>query len=124
MPPRVAIIDLITRRPADDAFILVAVEEGPWEDELFESHRDRLELRLRDYIQCIVSGGLADEYPESYGKPVVVRLNCFGTPDALTRAVFQRLEEQTLKSPEVHRALESRLVARFAFEYNWRRLPG
>lgn len=125
MTTRLATIDLVTHRPIDDAFILVLVEEGPWHDGDVEGQLRRLQNRLCDYLDIAVDGHLAAKFPQSQGKAVVFRLNCYGTPDAPVRDFFAAFTARVAESPGMQQALKTKgFVARVGFEYHWHPLTG
>jgi uncharacterized protein DUF6572 len=122
MTTRRVTIDLVTERPSDGAFILVLVEEGPWADET-DGHLQRIQGRLYDCVDAAVHGHLAARYPESRGKPAVIRLNCYDTPDRPVREFMKRFAECIAESEEVQRDMAAqRFVQSLVFEYNWRTL--
>jgi hypothetical protein len=75
MTTRRLTIDLVTDRPTDGAFILVLVEEGPWDPDETDVQLRRIQDRLYDCVDAAVDGHLAGKYPDSRGKPVVIRLD-------------------------------------------------
>jgi hypothetical protein len=50
----------------------------------------RVQDRLYSALEVILDGILAGLYPETKGKAVVLRLECWGTPDAPVRDFFER----------------------------------
>lgn len=116
-------IDLVTQRPSDGAFILVLVEEGPWGPDAVEGQLRRIQDRLHDCVDVAVDGHLAAKYPDSHGKAVVIRLDCYDTPDKPVRAFMKRFVESIANSEEVQRDLIAQgFVTSLGFEYNRRTL--
>jgi hypothetical protein len=50
----------------------------------------RVQDRLYSALEVILDGKLAELYPETAKQAVVVRLECWGTPDAPVRDFFER----------------------------------
>jgi hypothetical protein len=96
-----ATIDLVTYDLKRDAHILVAVEQG---DGSADSLR-RLQERLYDYVDIAVDGVLAQKYPESRGKSVVIRLDCYDTPRDACEQFFSRFAKHIHSSREVQAAI-------------------
>jgi hypothetical protein len=118
-PRRRFTVDLITNRPSDGAFILVLVEEGPWDADETELQLRRLQDRLYDCVDTAIDGHLAAKYPDSRGKPVVIRVDCYDTPDQPLRDFIERFSEHIVKSEEVQRDLASQgFVRSLSVEYN------
>src|SRR5262245_65995942 len=107
MTTRRLTIDLVTERPSDGAFILVLVEEGPWGPDEAEGQLGRIQDRLYDCVDTAVDGHLAAKYPDSRGKPVVIRVDYHDTPDQPLRDFIERFAEHIVKSEEVQRDLAS-----------------
>ena|ERR1700722_12733453 len=109
-------IDLVTYDPKRDAHILVAVETG---DGSTDSLR-RLQERLHDYVDIAVDGFLAQKYPESRGKSVVIRLDCYDMPRETCEQFFFRFAEFVHSSREIQAAIaEHGHIKDIDFEFNW-----
>lgn len=50
-----ATIDLVTKRP-DGAFVMVLVEQGPWDEADVTQHLRRVQDRLYDYVEIAIDG--------------------------------------------------------------------
>jgi hypothetical protein len=117
-------IDLVTERP-DGAYVLVLVEHGPWALDATQAHLRRIQDRLYDCVDAAVDGHLAGKYPDSRGRPVVIRLDCFDTPDGPVRDFMERFGEAIANSEQVLRDLTAQgFVRSLGFEYNRRTLGG
>lgn len=115
-----ATINLITHDPKRDAYVLVMVEHGDRADYSL----DRLQQRLYDFVDIAVSGLLAEKYPESRGKSVVIRLDCYDTPKDECESLLFRFAEHVYKSESVRAAIaEEGHVKDLDFEFNWQHLP-
>jgi hypothetical protein len=120
MAKRQVQVDAITQRPSDGAYILVLIEQGPWGRKRVETQLRRLQGRLYDYLDIAVDGHLAALHPESKGKPVVIRLDCYDTPDAPIREFMAAFSEHVNADKAIQRAIKTGgLVESIAFEYNW-----
>jgi hypothetical protein len=118
-------IDLVTERPSDGAFILLLVEEGPWGTDETELQLRRIQDRLYNCVDAAVDGHLAGKYPDSRGKAVVIRLDCYDIPDRPVREFIKRFAESIENSEEVQRDLIAHgFVRSLAFEYSRRTVEG
>jgi hypothetical protein len=62
---------------------------------------------------------LARLYPKSRGKPAVVRLDCYDTPDAPLREFVEQFTARVRESAEFERVLkEEGFITSLRFEYN------
>lgn len=113
-------IEAITRRP-DGAYVLVLVEQGPWNHDAVNSHMRRIQQRLNDCLSLALFGGLAAAFPETAEMPVIVRLDCYDTPDANIRELVERFATAVSESSKIQDGLlRNPFVSSIAFEYNWR----
>jgi hypothetical protein len=125
MTTRRLTIDLVTERPSDGAWILVLVEEGPWEPDGFHVQLRRIQDRLNGCVDAAVDGHLVARYPDSKGKPVVIRLECYDTPDEPIRDFLARFAKNIASSEEVQVGITTQgFVTSVTFEYHWRTLEG
>lgn len=74
-------IDLVTKRP-DGAFTMVLVEQGPWAEEPAD-HLRALQNRLYDCVDVVLDGQLANRYPDSKGRPLVISVEAYNTPPSI-----------------------------------------
>ena len=117
-------VDLVTYDPKRDAFVLVVVEQGPWPADAIEPSLRRLQNTLSACIDAAVDGGVAQKYPESGGKLVVILLDCYDTPRDQSEQMLFRVAEYAHSSADIQRAInEKRYVGGLDFEFNWRQLP-
>jgi hypothetical protein len=112
-------VDLINRRPVDEAFVLVLVEDGPWlESEILAKLR-KLQTRLARTVDAIIDGSFARQFPDSRGKHFVVRLNTYGIRTEELDLFFTRFTDWVKTSEKVSRGIEERKnVLSLHFEYN------
>lgn len=112
-------IDLITHNPRDDRFSLILVEEGPWPDEDIVVKLRELQDRLYNCVFAAIDGQLADLYPDSKGKDVVIRLDCFDTPADEVADFFDRFSKHIMKSEKIQNDLRANaFVKSLSFEYS------
>ena len=117
-------IDLVTYKPDTDKFIIVLVEEGPWAENQVRDNLERLQDRLYNCVDVAVDGHLATKYPDSRGKGVVIRLDCYDTPETEVESFFSRFTGHIRQSDEIqHDIVAKGFVASLEFEYNRRTLP-
>ena len=116
---RKATIDLVTYDSKRDAHILVAVEQGDGSTDCLR----RLQERLHDYVEIAIDGFLAEKYPESKGKSVVIRLDCYDVPREAWEQFFFRFAEYVHASTEIQAAIANhRNIKDIDFEFNWQRI--
>ena len=117
-------IDVIGEMP-DGSWVMILVEEGPWPDDEITSNLRRIQERFHNCVDVAVDGHLARLYPKSKGKPAVVRLDCYDTPDAPVREFVHRFAAHIHDAAEIQRDLRAkRFVASLRFEYSWDTLQG
>jgi hypothetical protein len=119
MPNHQVKINLIAEMP-DGAWAMVLVEEGPWADDELLANLRRVQERLHNCVDVAVDGHLTKLYPHSKGKPAVVRLDCYDTPDAPVREFVERFATYVRDAADIQRDLKAKgFVAALRFEYNW-----
>lgn len=82
--PRV--VDLIAQDDASGEVVLVMLEERPW-----GAHPDQLrqlEAKFNSYLEYVLGGFLAEQYPEYADKPVRFQLDCVADPRPADRPFF------------------------------------
>ena len=83
------IVDIVATQP-DGKFVLYMVEVGPWREEQVVAELRRVQDRLYKFISVAVDGHLAKTYPDSVGRGVVIRLDCYDTPKEPVEEFFAR----------------------------------
>jgi hypothetical protein len=91
-------IDVVAER-RDGSTCLYLVEEGPWPEDHSERLR-ALQKRLFDAVEAVAEGKLAERFPETKGKSVCIRLDCYDLPAAPVDALFAAFQEFLKSSPE------------------------
>jgi MFS family permease len=108
--------DSVSQGRADDEWRVTLVERGPWKGPA-EERFDRLEARLYACVDAIADGRLAQEYPATAGKKIVVELDGRGLPAAELGAFFDRFSKGIQRIPRYKAALAGGAHARvIAFE--------
>ena len=81
--PRV--VDLITSDPATGEVVLVMLERRPFrsQDQLRE-----LEAKFNAYLEYVLGGHMARQYPDYADRPVRFQLDCAENPRSEDRAFF------------------------------------
>ena len=112
-----ATIDLVTYDQKRDAYIPVAVEDGNGSAGSLRG----LQERLYDYVDIAVDGFLAEKYPESKSKSIVIRLDYYGKSREPCEQLFFRFAEHIHASAEIQAAIaEHRHIKDIDFEFNCR----
>lgn len=110
-------VDFVARDLPHGGWGMVLVEEGPWEQQQIETNLRRLQERLYKCIDAALEGKLAEQYPESAGKPLLIRLDAYNVPEQKLREFFVRFSSAVLQLPDYAAALEtSSIVPSIAFE--------
>ena len=82
--PRV--VDLITLDAATGEVVLVMLEERPW-----DAHPEQLrqlEAKFNAYLEYVLGGHMAKQYPDYAGRPVRFQLDCAENPRIQDSAFF------------------------------------
>jgi len=95
---------------------MVLVESGPWGDPIDLSLR-KVQERLYGCLDAAIDGKLAEKFPDSLGKSVVIQLDCYNLPRDDVQAFFKRFAEGVLLTPDYKDGLaKSRFVKGISFE--------
>ena len=100
-------VDFVARDLPHGGWSLVLVEQGPWESQQIESNLRRLQERLYGCIDAALDGAFAEQYPESVGKPVLIRLDAYNVPEPELRSFFERFTGAVLQTPDYAAALKT-----------------
>jgi hypothetical protein len=116
-------IDFVSSEPDGSLWRMVLVEEGPWAESEVIANLERLQNRLYRCIDAAIDGGLAEKYPKSAGKAVVVQLDCYNLPELQIRSFFEHFSAGVFELPDYKDALsESEYVRSVSFELNCKRI--
>lgn len=102
---RTTIVDFVARGDTPNEWKMVLVEEGPWADSIDDQLR-RLQERMYGCIDAALDGQLAESFPESKGKRVIVHLDCYNVPRAEVEDFFRRFSSGVLSLEDYRQALE------------------
>jgi hypothetical protein len=109
-------VNFVTKLP-QGGFGMVLVEEGPWPHNEVEANLRRVQERLYNCVDAALDGQLAERFPESKGKPLVIRLDAYNLPEQELREFFALFAESVPRLPEYAAALAvSNFVGRMSFE--------
>jgi len=119
MKDRVTVVDFVARGDADDEWKMVLVEEGPWIGPV-DDHLRQLQERLYGTVDAALDGQLAEKFPESRGKKLIVQLDGYNLPKAEVSEFFDRFSKGVFSTVDYRRALESsKFVKGITFELNF-----
>ena len=112
-------VDFIVKEPDESLWRMVLVEEGPWPSKDTESNLRRIQERLYHCVDVALDGGLWRLFPDSYGKLVVVQLDCYNVPEHDVREFFERFSAGALSAPNYAAALKNTpYLSGLSFELN------
>jgi|ERR1041385_2977010 hypothetical protein len=110
------VVDFVARGDSPDEWKLVLVEQGPWNDPV-EANLRRLQDRLYGCLDAALDGQVAEKFPESKGKKVTIRLDCYNVPREPVSEFFDKFSSGALSIPDYREALgKSPFVKEFGFE--------
>jgi hypothetical protein len=116
---RVSVVDFVARQSAGGVWKLVLVEQGPWIGSLTDN-LSRVQERLYDCIDIALDGKLAQRFPESKGKPLIVQLDCYDLPRSEVEEFFVEFSSGVLELDDYKKALDhSPFVESIGFEINF-----
>jgi hypothetical protein len=112
-------INFIAKEPDESIWRMVLVEDGPWTSDATESNLHRIQERLYHCVDVALDGGLWRLYPDSYGKHLIVQLDCYNAPESAVRDFFTRFSAGAMSSPDYASALQSTpYISGLSFELN------
>lgn len=113
------VVDFIVSENSNNEWKMVIVEEGDWFGDI-STHLNRIQDRLYECIDAALDGQLAEKYPDSKGKDIVIQLDCYNAPQQEILDFFNRFSEMVMSLPDYSNALKnSRLVKSINFEINF-----
>jgi hypothetical protein len=83
------IIDFVAFDDARDACLMVLVEEGPWAAPISD-RLSQLQDRIYACLEAALEGRLAEQFPQSRGRTIVVQIDCYGLPRSDVDAFVER----------------------------------
>lgn len=116
---RTTVVDFVAKGESPDEWKMVLVEEGPWIGSTDDQLR-RVQERMYGCIDAVLDGQLAESFPESKGKRVIVQLDCYNVPRAEVEVFFQRFSSGVLSLEDYRQALgNSEFVQSIGFEISF-----
>jgi hypothetical protein len=116
---RVTIVDFVAKGDVPDEWKVVLVEEGPWVGPI-EVQLRRVQDRLYGSIDAALDGQLAEKFPESRGKKIVIQLDSYNLPRAEVTEFFDTFSKAVLSTADYRRALQSNaFVKDISFRLNF-----
>lgn len=115
---RRTLINFIAQGKSDNEWLLVLVEEGPWTSTIEDRLRS-IQERLYGCVDAALDGDLAQRFPETNGKRIVVQLDCYDGPAEQVSEFFSNFADGIFRIPDYADALANSPHAReIAFELN------
>ena len=119
MKEQVTVVDFVAKGDTDNEWRMVLVEEGPWTGSIDDNLR-RLQDRLYGTIDAALDGKLAEKFPESKGKKLVIQLDGYNLPKAEVSEFFDGFSKGVFSIADYRRALKSnQFVNGITFELNF-----
>jgi hypothetical protein len=98
------VVDFIARGDTAEEWKMVLVEQGPWTGSI-ESELSRLQERLYGTIDVALDGKLAEKFPESKGKKIIIRLDGYNLPKVEVAEFFDRFSQGVCSTSDYQLAL-------------------
>ncbi|WP_417474264.1 DUF6572 domain-containing protein [Luteimonas mephitis] len=115
----VAVVDFVAKGDSPDQWKMVLVEEGPWASDI-EKQLRRVQERLYQCVDAALDGQLAEKFPESSGKEIVIQLDCYNLPREDVAEFFDNFSHGVFLISDYKKALkESSFVNGIRFEVNF-----
>lgn len=113
------VVDFVAKGESPDEWKMVLVEEGPWSNAI-ETQLRRVQERLYECIDAALDGQLAEKFPESSGKKIVVQLDCYNLPRDEVAEFFDKFSEGVFSTADYEKALQqNKFVKGISFEVNF-----
>lgn len=113
------VIDFLAKGEDENQWLVVLVEEASAEydsDEFLYDFQDR----LYNCLDAIIDGQLADKFPDTLNKDIVIRVDCYQVPRQEVEEFFDSFSTGVLAVPDYAEALaNSSYVNNIAFEINF-----
>ena len=93
------VVDFVAKDVSSEEWKMVLVESGPWcsSDEF---HLRALQTRLYDCIDAALDGQLAEKFPESKGKRLVIQVDCYNVPQEVVQQFFEKFSGEVFRSTD------------------------
>jgi hypothetical protein len=113
------VVDFIASECSGNVWKMVIIEEGDWSGEI-SSYLHRIQGRFYECIDAALDGQLAEQFPESKGKDIVIQLDCYDAPKEDVLEFFDKFSGMAMSLPDYHNALKnSEFVKSINFEINF-----
>jgi len=114
-------VDFIAREDDLSTWRMVLVEQGPWPKSAVKDQLTRIQDRLYTCIDAALDGALAQKYPDSRGKRLIIQLDGYDLPESQVREFFTRFSSGVMKVPSYVSAFASQaFVTQIGFELTLR----
>jgi hypothetical protein len=108
-------IDFVAADPVRNEWKMVLVETGPWAG-ITDFHLRALQSRLYDCIDAALDGQLAERFPESRGKHVVVQVDCYNIARDVVDPFFEEFSNRVFTTGDYKDAtVKNRYVLSISF---------
>lgn len=115
------VVDFVVKCDSPDVMKMVLVEEGDWSD--IDARLRLLQQRMYGCIDAAIDGQLADKFPETKGKLIVVSVDFYDAPEEEVSEFFERFSKNVFLIPSYKDGLRlSRFVKDIVFEANFETL--
>jgi hypothetical protein len=112
------IVNFIAKGATPDEWRIVLVEED-WRDPVEDRLRE-LQTRLFNCIDAVLDGQLAEKYPETFGKRIVIQIEFFGRMQHEVESFVSRFSRGVFADTDYGSALKkSRFAEEISFEVNF-----
>lgn len=110
------VVDFIASEHSGNEWKMVIIEEGDWSGEI-SNHLHRIQERFYECIDAALDGQLAEQFPESKGKDIVIQLDCYDAPKEEILDFFNSFSGMVMSLPDYDYALKnSEFVKSINFE--------
>ncbi|HEY1615830.1 MAG TPA: hypothetical protein VGF97_19315 [Rhizomicrobium sp.] len=113
------LVNFVARGKSSDQWKMVLVEQGPWNGST-QVNLKRIQTRLYDCIDATIDGQLAQKFPETRGKKIIIQLDCYNLPKAEISEFFDKFSGDVFSQPDYRDALtKNAFVKSIVFEINF-----
>ena len=113
------VVDFVAKSDDPSIWLMILVEQGPWERNEISDELSRIQNRLYDSVDAAIDGQLATKFPETFGKIIQVQLDGYNLPEIEISEFFKSFSENIFKIQDYSLALEnSKHVSGIKFELN------
>ena len=97
--------DFVARDQPHGGWALVLVEEGPWPPGAVDDNLRRVQDRLYGCLDAALDGQVADRFPDSVGRPLVIRLEAIDVPQTALADFYERFKSTVPTLPDYAQAI-------------------